>query len=179
GKLLKAFSVKDLLNGIERPEERQPRSEKERPCSIFVCYHSEDEVYKEALNKHLTPLVRLQKVTLWDKSYINAGEQYEDKIFQELEKANLVLCLISSDFIADDFCYSSQLKRILTAHKKGVQKIIPIKIRNARWQKLPLAQLKAFPDKKWVGTNPKNDDAWVEVVEGVERLIEEVWKGQW
>ena len=96
GKLRKSFPVADLLNGIEKPESRQIV---QGALKVFISYSHEDVDYKERLIENLMPLIRLNKATLWEDSLINPGDEWESTIFENLEKADIVLCLISSSFV--------------------------------------------------------------------------------
>lgn len=117
GKLQKAFSVSDLLNGIEKPESRKGFNS----CHVFVSYSHKDQKFKEKLLEHLMPLVRLNKATLWDNTSIDAGEEWDRAIFENLDKADIVLCLISSSFIASDFCYTDELSTALEPTNKELK----------------------------------------------------------
>lgn len=171
GKLGKDFSVATLLNGIEKPEMR----ETSKPLHIFVSYSIEDQLYKEELVKHLMPLVRLNKANLWDQSSIDAGDEWQSEINSNLEKADIVLCLISSDFVASKFCYDKELKRALEADKAGSKKVIPIKIREVNWDRLPIAELQGLPRQKWM-RELGDSEAWTEVSKGIETVIDEIKK---
>ena len=167
GKLKKKYSVSDLLNGVENPEHR-----KEMPLvSIFVSYAEEDEDFKNALSKHLKPLTRLKKATLWDAQCILAGTKISKERNQRLEEADIVLCLISANFISTDFAYDVELKEALKAHKQGKKVVVPIRVKECLCDELPVFQLKSLPAKDWV-TNVDNESAWTEVARGIEEVIE-------
>ncbi|MEM7659850.1 MAG: toll/interleukin-1 receptor domain-containing protein, partial [Bacteroidota bacterium] len=168
GKLRQAFSVEDLLNGIEKPEIRQPSP----PCSIFVLYSRKDVGYKEQLLEHLMPLVRLNRITLWQDDCIDPGEEWRPEMFNHLEVANIVLCLISSSFVTSDFCYREELSTALNAHREGRKIVIPIQIRECNWDQLEIAQIQGLPGY-WM-TDLKDDASWTKISKGIEAAIERV-----
>ncbi|MEO1259271.1 MAG: COR domain-containing protein [Bacteroidota bacterium] len=165
GKLKKRFPVADLLNGVETPENRQPSPS----CHIFISYARKDEKYKNELSKSLSTLVRLKKATLWDDSWIDGGADWEKEIFENLEKADIVLCLISADFIASEFCHEKELKAALKAHSENRKVVIPIRIRECLWDDLPISKLEGLPGK-WM-KKIRDDAAWTEIASGVEKVI--------
>jgi len=167
GKLKKSYVVADLLNGIEKPEMRQSWP----TYHVFVSYAEEDIAHKETLLKHLTPLIRLNKAKIWDDSCIIPGEVWDTEVYENLEKADIVLCLISSHFIASEFCYSDALVKALKAHEQGHKKVIPIKIKEVNWDQLPIAQLQALPRTNWM-KDIKDDSSWTEISKGVEEVLE-------
>ncbi len=166
GKLRRAYPVVDLLNGIEKPERRKDHG----PCHIFISYSHEDVKHKERLLKHLMPLVRLNKATLWHDGTIDAGGEWEQEIFDNLAKAQIVLCLISADFIASDFCYTQELKQALAAHHNGTQTVIPIRIKEALWDNLDIAKLQGLPANRWM-RDIEDDEIWTEIAKGIEVAI--------
>ena len=62
GKLRKRYKVADLLDGIESPEVRQY----DVPIKAFISYSHKDIPCMEALKTALSPLLRSNKVQLWD-----------------------------------------------------------------------------------------------------------------
>lgn len=169
GKLRKAFPVDGLLNGIEKPEQRKPS----KPCHIFISYSRQDHDYKEKLIENLIPLVRLNKATLWEDTYIDAGEDWRAEIFENLAKADIVLCLISSSFIASDFCYTQEMTQALSAHREGNKTVIPIRIKEVNWGQLEIATLKSLPADKWLSELTDNR-SWTEISKGIEKAIEKI-----
>lgn len=168
GKLRKKFLVSELLNGIETPESRINKE----GLQIFISYSKQDEKYKEELCKHLMALVRLNKLVLWTDRSIDSGKEWEEEIFKNIEKSDIVLCLISSDFISSDFCYTKQLQSALEMHNAKKQIVIPIRIRVCDWEKLPISEIQGLPDQ-WL--NDLNDDkAWTSIVKGVEVVINKI-----
>ncbi|MCB0631878.1 MAG: TIR domain-containing protein, partial [Lewinella sp.] len=167
GELLKKFQVSELLNGIEKPEFRK----QDISCRIFVSYAEKDHQHKEELIKHLMPLVRLNKATLWDKTCIDAGKEWMQEIYDNLDKADIVLCLVSSSFIASDFCYGEELGRAMAAHKAKKKVVIPIKAREANWDNLEIATLQELPRNNWL-QGVDDDKSWVEIAKGIEAAID-------
>lgn len=170
GKLGKRYKVAGLLNGIESPEVRQY----DYPLKAFISYSHQDLPYMEALKTALSPLLRSNKVQIWDDGCLLPGEPWENKIYQQLADADMVFCLISQDFIASEFCYNNELSAALAAHRKGEKQVIPIRIRECLWDKLEISQLQGLP-AQWMA-HPKEDAAWTEIARGVEKTIQALQK---
>lgn len=171
GKLRKPFPVEALLNGIEKPEARKEFNS----IHIFVSYSHKDQTHKEKLTEHLMPLVRLNKATLWDDTCIDAGEEWNTKIFDNLNKADIVLCLISSSFIASDFCFEKELAQAIEAHKNGIKKVIPIRIKEVNWDNMDIAKIQGLPSDKWM-SDISDNKSWTEISKGIEKVIESIKK---
>ena len=166
GKLRKKFLVSDLLNGIENPRLRTAL-----PCKVFISYSEKDERFKEELIQHLNPLVKSNSAQLWHTSKLLAGEDREKAIASNLENADLVLCLITSNYISSKACYDKELQYALTQQSE-VKKVIPIKVKKVLWKVLPVSKLKSLPSQ-WI-KELNHDDAWMEIAEGVEKAIIEI-----
>src|SRR6266487_1759942 len=102
------------------------------PVKIFCCYARKDQQIMNELRKHLIPLQRQELITLWADIDIDAGEEWEKVIDQHLNTAQIILLLISPDFMASEYCYSKEMMRALERHKRGEARVIPILLRPVR-----------------------------------------------
>ena len=133
---------------------------------IFFSYSHSDEALRDELERHLVPLKRDQTLSTWHDRNISAGEQWKGEIDQQLASADIVLLLVSSDFLASDFCHY-EMRCALDRHHEGDAVVIPILLRPCLW-KVELGDLQALPrDNKPVISAPNRDAAFLEVVEGI------------
>ena len=104
-----------------------------------------------------------------------AGSVGEQEQAQALERADIVLLLITPDFLADDFCYDQTLNRALQRHEAGQARVIPIHVRPSDWQNTALADLQPLPiDGRAITTWTNEDEAWADVTAGLRRAIEDL-----
>src|SRR5258706_11817633 len=111
------------------------------PLEVFCCYAREDQEMLEHLKKHLMPLQRGGQIKIWSDTNLNAGAEWEKELHQHLESADLILLLISSDFMNSDYCYSTEMKRAIERHDQGSAQVIPILLRPIHWESAPFAKL--------------------------------------
>jgi internalin A len=166
--LRKLVPLASLLDGVEENESRSLKSEV--PIKVFVSYAHKDKRYLKECRTALSPIEKLQNVEIWDDRSIDAGSEWREVIMQRLKESQIVLCLVSSDFIASHFCYEVEFKEALVEHNKGAKIIIPIKIREANWDNLPIATLQSLP-YKWMSVTNRDKD-WTEVSKSIEKRIE-------
>ncbi len=166
----KRIPVADLLDGVEEPAMRG--QEAQTPVKAFVSYAHKDLEYLQALRAALKPLERLDKVRFWDDRDINAGTEWNDTIFRELNEADLVLCLVSQDFIASEFCYTQELAAAMAAHQRGEKTVVPIRLRDCAWDDLPLARIQGTPGQ-WITSAANKDAAWTEVAKSLKPAIDQ------
>lgn len=110
----------------------------------------------------------------WHDRRIKAGSSIDGEIDRELEKADLILLLVSSSFLASDYCFSREMKRAMERHSAGSATVIPVIVRPCEWQSAPFGKLMATPkDGKPIITWPHHDEAYAEVARKVREIVEE------
>jgi hypothetical protein len=141
---------------------------------VFCCYAHEDAPLLENLKAHLTLLKRQGLITVWADTNISPGSNWEQEIEKHLNAANIILLLVSADFMASDYCYSKEMFRAVERHDRGEAIVIPIILRPVYWQGAPFARLQALP----TGAKPiissiwySLDEALLDVVNGIGRAI--------
>src|SRR5689334_19796521 len=119
----------------------------ERRVTIFCSYAHEDQLFANQLKTHFAPLERLYPWMLWTDMEICAGEEWDRTIQKYLNTAQIILLLISPDFMASDYCYKKELKRAMERHERREAYVIPIIIRPVvHWKKTRFGKLQALPD---------------------------------
>ena len=142
---------------------------------IFISYSRVDQALKNELVKHLEPLKRVNLVEAWNDGVLQAGDEWEEEIFAQLEEADIILLLVSIDFINSEFCYDVELERALERHAEGSAVVIPIIIRSCHWQQTPFSKLQALPkDAKAITSWPDRDEAFTNVTEGIRKVAEDM-----
>src|SRR5579859_6110861 len=145
------------------------------PLEIFCCYAREDQQMLEHLTKHLMPLQRQDLIKIRSDTNLNAGEEREKELHRHLESADIILLLISPDFINSDYAYSTEMRQAIERHDQGSARVIPILLRSIFWRNAPFAKLQMLPaNAKPVRGWPDIDDAFNDITEQVNRVIPEL-----
>ena len=133
---------------------------------VYCCYAHKDEGFLKRLEKHLAPLRKGTDVfDLWSAHKIEAGMDWKREIEEHLRNANIILLLVSPDFIASDLCYSIGMQQAIERHQKGETVIIPIVLRSVLWQVTPIGMLQALPkDDRPITAWRDRDAAFLSVV---------------
>lgn len=143
--------------------------------AVFVSYSHVDEKFKIDLVKHLTPLQRLGLIETWHDGKIKPGDEWDRAITSNLKKAQIILLLVSIDFITSKFCYDIELSRALDRQEKGEAKVIPIILRACMWHETPFAKLQSLPKGGHaVSSWPDRDAAFVDVGEGIRQVAQDL-----
>jgi len=142
------------------------------PVQIFFCYAHEDEALLNKLKRHLWPLQRQGLIDVWHDRDISAGTEWKHEISQHLNAANIILLLISPDFMYSDYCYSIEMQRALACHAEGAACVIPVLLRPVDWQGAPFAHLHCVPrDVKPITTWSNRDTAFADVAKSIREAI--------
>jgi TIR domain len=142
---------------------------------VFISYAHEDRVFRTELDKHLGNLKKQQIISSWYDGDIVPGTEWQPQIMEHLNRAQIILLLISVDFINSDFCYSTEMIQAIARHDAGKACVIPILLRPTDWKGAPFDKLEMLPtDAKAVTKWPTHDDAFLVVVEGIRKAIDDL-----
>ncbi len=143
--------------------------------SIFISYSHRDDEWRQELDIHLSSLRRQGVISVWHDRWILAGKEWAREINHNLNDADLILLLISPDFINSDYCYDIEMKRAVERHDAGEAVVIPIILRSCDWKDAPFGKLQALPrDAKPIKSAADRDEAFTEVVAGIRGAVEKL-----
>ncbi|MCC8955042.1 toll/interleukin-1 receptor domain-containing protein [Bradyrhizobium sp. Pear77] len=139
---------------------------------LFFSYSHKDEGLRDQLETHLRMLQRQGFIEAWHDRRILAGTPLDSSIDAQMERADIVLLLVSSDFLASEYCYEREMQRALVRHREGACVVIPVILRPCDWRDAPFAPLMALPtDGKPVTKWPNADEAFLEITTGIKKLV--------
>lgn len=139
-----------------------------KPLKVFISYSHKDESFLKELEAHLASLQRKGAIEKWHDRRIGAGTDWKNEIDKHLNEADIVLLLVSSDFINSDYCHDIEMKAALARHAKGETLVIPIIVRVCVWNDVDFAHLQALPkDAKAVKSWTDPDEAWTDIARGI------------
>src|SRR4051794_31834746 len=96
---------------------------------LFYVYSRKDDVLRKRLDTHLSTLKREDLLSTWHDQEVIPGSLWEREISNHLNNADIILLLVSSDFIASDYCYGIEMQLALERHAAGEPTVIPIIMR--------------------------------------------------
>lgn len=153
----------------------QKTSNNNEPIELFYSYSHKDELLRDELEKHLSILKRQGVIAGWHDRKITPGAEWGQNIDKYLATAHIVLLLISSDFLASDYCYEKEMQSALARHNAGEARVIPVILRTVDWQDAPFGKLQALPkDAKPVVSWESRDEAFTSVVQGIRQAIKDL-----
>ena len=84
-------------------------------------------------------------VQVWHDRAILAGADWANEINKNLEAADLVLLLISADFMSSRYCYGIEMKRAVERHDSQTARVVPILVRSCDLEGAPFKHIQWLP----------------------------------
>jgi nucleoside phosphorylase len=152
-----------------------PAEEPQNGLNLFYSYDPEDEEYRKKLDKSLVLLTARRGGPLRElyANNIDAGLSKDAAAF--LEQAQIILLLISPDFMANDDLYEKHLKRAFELQKEGRARIIPILLRSTVLHGTSLSDVVVLPRNGVPISEWKNkDSAYTDVSIEIRKIVQEM-----
>jgi hypothetical protein len=141
-------------------------------ATLFFSYSHKDEDLRDQLEVHLSMLKREGLIEAWHDRKIPAGDEFDHVIDDKLEIADVILLLVSADFLASPYCFDIEVKRAMERHENRSARVIPVILRPCDWHNAPFGKLVAAPkDGKPVTRWTDRDEAFVDVVQQIRSAL--------
>lgn len=147
---------------------------------VFISYAHVDEALRAGLRAHLAALEREGLVRAWDDRDIDGGDDWAEVIETRLNQADVILLLVSADFINSQYCYGKELARALERNADPADRaiVIPVILRACAWQSMAFGRLQALP----TGGRPladwkTPDDYYTAVTQGLRKRLKRLIEG--
>ncbi|MET0396393.1 MAG: TIR domain-containing protein [Longimicrobiaceae bacterium] len=143
-----------------------------RAARVFISYTHRDTEIASEFEKHLTILARKGEIEIWSERQILQGANWRTTIDERLESADIILFLISADFLASDYCFGREVQRAMELHDQGKILVIPVIVRPVDWSVAPFAKLQSLPRDGTTLVGSRDLDAQMaEVMSDLESIL--------
>ncbi|QLE48133.1 toll/interleukin-1 receptor domain-containing protein [Nostoc sp. C057] len=145
---------------------------------VFFSYSHKDEALRDELATHLSMMKRQGVIEAWHDREISAGREWANEIDDNLDIADIILLLVSANFLASDYCYDKEMKRAMERHQTREARVIPIILKPVDdWNSAPFGKLQALPQNaKPITSWQDQDEAFLNVAQGIRRVVKEMAK---
>jgi hypothetical protein len=119
----------------------------QRPqLKLFLSYSHQDERAIQELRKDLKLMERNGLIRPWSDHSLTAGDLWEARILQELNDADIIVCQLSRDFLASDFCVLKELETAIQRKQRGEAELFAYVLKDCGWKEVPnLAKFQILP----------------------------------
>jgi hypothetical protein len=140
--------------------------------NLFCSYSHKDSDLRIELEKHLAILKRTKVIDSWHDRRIEAGQVIDHAISTHLQNADIILLLVSPDFLASDYCYDLEMTEAMKRHATGNAVVIPVILRPCDWHDTPFGKLLATPtDGKPVIKHTSLDEAFLDITLAIKKVV--------
>lgn len=153
-------------------------SKPQQPLKVFFSYSHKDTEIMNRLSVHLAPLRRLNKIEVWTDKAIQAGEEWDAEIEKNLRSSNIILLLVSADFVASSYIWEKEIPMVLKLEKEKNARVIPIYLRPFDFSSLQFSKNQMIPkdplgqELKAISQWENMDEAFMEVAKKIREVIE-------
>lgn len=138
---------------------------------VFISYSHKDDDSRKELEKWLVALKDNGMIDSWSDVNIIPGDKLMSKISKKMDEADIIVLLLSQDYLASKSC-KDEMDYALTAPQK---KVIPIILKDCTWLETGCKELLALPkDGKAINKWENMEEAWQSVYQGMKIAINEL-----
>lgn len=138
---------------------------------VFISYAKTDVEFLQQLESHLAVFKRNGHIATWTDRKLSPGEAWDGKIKKELEEADIILFLVSADFLSTDYVWDIEMKTAIERDARREAKVVPIVVRPCVWKDTPLWKFYSPEKATPISMAENRDAAWERVVMGLERIM--------
>lgn len=163
--------VRSRLWTPQQRESVRQHNDLSAPVRLFLWSTRVDEKHRNDLVKHLWALRQSGIIRTWDERNIEAGQVYRDEIWRNIRLAELIILLVSVDFLND----LDERELGLISERIRTGSVIPVLVRATDIKTTFVEQLQTLPRgggvlSKWADA----DEYWVNVVNGIREAVESI-----
>lgn len=145
------------------------------PLKVFISYSHADSEFRRTLETHLSGLRRTGAIQTWHDRKIEPGSGWKGEIDERLNDADIIILMLSADFVESDYCHDVEMTRAMERHTSGSATVVPVIIRPFDFTSMPFAELQFLPTRglpvtKW----NDRDEAFKDIAEGIRKVVDRI-----
>jgi hypothetical protein len=114
---------------------------------VFISYSHADGKFCAELEKHLEILQQENILESWSDRRLHPGQEWDGVINEKLNSANLILLLISADFLLSKYVRETEIRLAISRQQAGDAVVIPVILDETDWKGSPFADFQALPSQ--------------------------------
>jgi hypothetical protein len=142
------------------------------PWRVFYSYSHADESLRNQLAKYLAPLKQKGSILEWHDRSIEPGGDWNQKISDKLDSSDIVIALLSPDFLASEYCFGIEMEKAFSKLKREEIRLVPVLLRPCMWEESRFSAIQMIPrDSKPVTSWPSVDEALKNVAMEIREIV--------
>jgi hypothetical protein len=124
----------------------------------FITYSHADAGVLDRLKIHLKPIVKKYKFLIWDDRQLRAGDKWRQKIEENIAESDVIIVLLSADFLASDFVMDYEYPKALSQANDRGAKIVVLMVSPCLYEEFELSDFHFVNDPKQTLQDVQADD---------------------
>lgn len=116
-----------------------------QPTRIFISYCHENEKHFTALMSHLSAIARFNNIEIFTDQQVDIGQDLDGTIQEHLQSADMVVCLVSTEYLNSDYCIRKELEVAIEKQVIDNSRIFPIIAEECLWKRTYFGKIKCAP----------------------------------
>jgi len=163
-------NIRQTLRDVESPEASLPS---QNPLRLFICYAHANERTVKRLVPSLKVLAQRGYIQPWRDTDLVPGEDWDDTIKGHLASAQIILFMVSRDFLASKYITEQERPLAIARMKEKKAVVIPVLLSACLWREENFAKLEKLPHKDDPITSfTPREDGWALVEEGLKKVVD-------
>jgi hypothetical protein len=138
-----------------------------KDISVLCCYARRDKPFLNYLKTHMAPIMQ---ICSWKE--LDIRPENTEELNKYLHTAQIVLPMLSAEFLSLDYAYSEEMQNAIKRHERGEAHMLPVYLKLVDFHESPFGGLQVLPsNEKPVSSWNSMDEALVSVVVGIRNAI--------
>ncbi len=152
---------------------------KSLPKKLFISYSSKNSNFIRRFITHLEVLKSTGMIDPWYDRMIESGTRWDDSIREEMRRSDLVVFLLSPDFLATEYVMKEEIPLAIDLFGK-TNKFFFVQLLPCSWERTELFKFQQTDNSAETNKNiisidsPENDSKWKQVVDELEAKLKVV-----
>ncbi|HEV7681692.1 MAG TPA: TIR domain-containing protein [Pyrinomonadaceae bacterium] len=151
-----------------------PADPPDKPLEVFISYAHEDRKLVDELFKHVTVLKQLGLINIWDNSDESTpGIRHQRDVKKRLERADIILLLISSNYLNTTLLRKFEMEPALARHSNSQARVIPILVGPIAEGQSTFSNIQLIPrNLRPINSWANREEAYAEVMQDLRVAID-------
>ena len=150
----------------------RPRRSSVEPLRLFICYARADENDVRKFIPNLKVLSKRGYIAPWQDTDLVPGDDWDDMIKERLCVAQVILFMVSTDFLASKYISDDERPLAMRRRTEGKAVVIPVLLSACTWEQEDFATIENLPSKGRLLTSyTPRANGWKRVEEGIRAAV--------
>lgn len=142
---------------------------------LVVGFVEADALLFHEFERHLAAIKSSGVILVWHVWEVMPGEDRHSEITRHFAEADLVMLILSADFVSSPECYELLLSLATEKTKSPKSRLVPLLVRPVDLSGTPLDGLKLLPENgQPISQWTDRDEAWMEIAKCLREMISEM-----